>query len=111
MSVHERCAFCQIIDRQSPATIRYEDDDVLVFDNLLRWAPIMLLAVPKEHMSQVEMWTGGTIALIARVAVEVGTSVSPEGFRLLSNLGHAAMQSQPHAHLHVIGGAYLGPYA
>ncbi len=33
------------------------------------------------------------------------------GFRILSNFGHDGMQSQSHGHLHVIGGANLGPYA
>ena len=35
----------------------------------------------------------------------------PNGFRLLSNFGYEAMQSQEHAHVHVIGGTFLGEYA
>lgn len=111
MSAQLGCVFCAIVAHESPARIRYEDDDVIVFDNVLRWAPIMLLAVPREHLSQEEMWASGVIARVGAVAVEWGASLCPAGFRLLSNLGPAAMQSQHHAHLHVIGGGYLGPYA
>lgn len=104
------CVFCEIIARREPATIRYEDEEVIVFDNILRWVPVMLLVVPKRHMLQDEMWRNGTIARVGRVAVEMGFRYCPRGFRLLSNLGPDAMQSQEHAHLHVLGGTHLGPY-
>jgi histidine triad (HIT) family protein len=102
------CVFCEIIARRERGTIRYEDDDVIVIDNILRWVPIMLLAMPKKHMTQDEMWrdSGG----IGRVAVEMGNKHCPGGFRLVSNFGRDAMQSQTHAHLHILGGAFLGHY-
>ena len=51
------CVFCEIIAHREPATILHEDDDVIVFRNLLNWVPVMLLAVPREHMLQGELWT------------------------------------------------------
>jgi diadenosine tetraphosphate (Ap4A) HIT family hydrolase len=48
---------------------------------------------------------------VGEVAVEMGQKHCPGGFRLVSNFGHDAMQSQEHAHLHVIGGTFLGEYA
>ncbi|MBI2936166.1 MAG: HIT domain-containing protein [Chloroflexi bacterium] len=104
------CIFCEIVAGRSPAMLRYEDDETMVFDNLLRWAPVMLLAVPKRHLTQQELWSEGTIAKIGAVAVEVGRRFCPDGFRLLSNFGWHAMQSQEHGHLHIIGGGHLGPY-
>ena len=105
------CVFCRIIARREPATIRYEDERVVVFDNRLRWVPVMLLVVPKEHMTQQEMWSNGLIAHVGRVAVEMGRTYCPNGYRLLSNVGPDALQTQEHAHLHVLGGMPLGPYA
>ncbi|MBI2886212.1 MAG: HIT domain-containing protein [Chloroflexi bacterium] len=102
------CTFCDIVARKEPATIYYEDDEVIVFENLLRWVPVMLLVVPKKHMTQADLWTD--MGTVARVAVEMGKKHCPNGFRLLSNFGGDAMQSQPHAHVHVIGGAHLGLY-
>ncbi len=96
--------------RGSPATIRYEDEQIIAIDNRLRWVPVMMLVMPKEHMSQDEMWTNGTIARIGQVAVELGNRRCPDGSRLLSNFGAHALQTQEHAHLHVIGGAPLGIY-
>ena len=34
----------------------------------------------------------------------------PGGFRLTSNFGYDAMQSQEHGHLHILGGTFLGHY-
>ncbi|MBF8267873.1 MAG: hypothetical protein HW388_1381 [Dehalococcoidia bacterium] len=104
------CDFCEIIADRAPARVAYQDDDVLVIYNRLRWVPLMLLVMPKRHMSQEEMWQDATITKIARVALQMGATHCPGGFRLLSNFGHDALQSQGHAHLHVLGGTYLGHY-
>ncbi len=103
------CTFCRIVAREEPAEVLYEDDEVLVFRNRLRWVPVMLLVVPKAHRSQEEVWRDA--GPVARVAVEMGLANCPNGFRLLSNFGFDAMQSQSHGHIHVIGGTFLGEYA
>ena len=48
------CVFCEIVAHKEPAEILYEDDDVIVFRNRLRWVPVMLLSIPKKHMVQAE---------------------------------------------------------
>ena len=103
------CTFCRIIAKQEPAEILYEDDDVMVFRNRLRWVPTMLLVVPKIHKSQEELWQN--LGPAAKIAVKVGEEHCPNGLRMLSNVGFDAMQSQPHGHIHVIGGTFLGEYA
>jgi histidine triad (HIT) family protein len=82
-----------------------------VFRNRLNWAPVMLLAVPRQHLQQAELWSSDVMAKVSRVAVEVGARHCPGGFRLLSNFGSDAMQSQPHGHVHIVGGTFLGEYA
>lgn len=105
------CTFCRIVARQEPAQIRYENDEVLVFDNQLDWVPVMLLLIPKTHLSQDELWTSGDlIARMGALAVDLGNQYCPDGFRVLSNFGHDALQTQSHGHLHIIGGAELGIY-
>lgn len=102
------CTFCAIVERKEPANIRYEDDEVIVFDNVLRWVPVMLLVVPKRHMTQGEVWQ--EMGSLGRIAVEMGKQLCPGGFRILSNFGDDGMQSQDHGHLHVLGGTHLGLY-
>ena len=105
------CTFCEIVAGRLPAGLRFQDDDFLVFDNHLDWAPVMLLLVPREHMTQTELWTSGPImARLGALAVRMGREHCPNGFRVLSNFGHDALQTQHHGHLHVVGGASLGLY-
>jgi histidine triad (HIT) family protein len=90
----------------------YEDDLILAFENQLDWFPVMLLIVPREHMTQEGLWrSGDLLARLGEVAVDLGIEHCPRGFRILSNFGHDAIQTQPHGHLHVIGGGRLGLYA
>lgn len=105
------CTFCEIIAGRQPSRVRYEDNEILVFDNQLDWAPVMLLLVPKRHLSQAEMWSCGPLmSRMGPLAARLGQEHCPNGFRILSNFGHDAVQTQPHGHLHVIGGAHLGLY-
>ena len=102
------CVFCEIVARREPADILFESEDVLAFRNRLRWVPVMLLVIPKRHLTQAELWQDP--AEVSRVAASLGEQHCPRGFRLLSNFGPDAMQSQQHAHVHVLGGTFLGEY-
>lgn len=116
------CTFCRIVAGRTPARwVSAPDPDIQArlktgwaadhdgwgaacFANRLRWERVMLLVVPLRHMTQQEMWRGPGIGAVAKLAVEIGLRQCPEGFRLLSNFGRAAHQSQPHAHLHIVSG-------
>ena len=103
------CTFCEIVAGREPAEVLYEDDEVMVFRNRLRWVPVMLLAVPKVHLTQEELWSN--LGRVGEIAIKMGQTHCPRGFRLLSNFGPDAMQSQPHGHIHIVGGTFLGEYA
>ena len=103
------CTFCQIAAHREPADIIFEDDDVMVFRNRLRWVPIMLLAIPKRHMAQAELWAD--MGKVGAAATAVAQEQCPGGYRLISNSGYDGMQSQDHAHVHILGGVFLGEYA
>jgi len=107
-SVRYRCTFCQIVSHEAEAEIVYEDDEIVVFRNLLRWVPVMLLVVPKRHVTQEELWRN--MGRVGEIALRMGQEHCPGGFRLLSNFGVDAMQSQQHGHVHILGGTFLGEY-
>ena len=104
------CVFCQIIAGKSPARVRYLDNDIIVIVNRLDWVPLMLLVMPKEHLSQIGMWDSDLLPRLGKLAVDMGAMYSPNGFRILSNFGRDGLQSQSHGHLHVVGGTFLGHY-
>jgi diadenosine tetraphosphate (Ap4A) HIT family hydrolase len=77
---------------------------VVCFHNRLKWARVMLLVVPRDYMTQSELWLGDVLQDVLRLAVRVGEEHSSEGFRIISNFGPGAHQSQSHAHIHVVSG-------
>ncbi len=103
------CVFCEIVAGREPAEVLYETDDVIVFRNRLRWVPVMLLAAPKQHITQAELWSD--LGPVGAAAAKVGQEECPGGYRLISNFGYDGMQSQDHAHVHILGGMFLGEYA
>ena len=104
MSSDRNCVFCRISEGQEPAKYRY-------LDNKLTWVPLMLLVMPRDHMTQIQLWSSKLLTRMGDLAVDMGAMYAPNGFRILSNFGRDGMQSQSHGHLHVIGGTDLGPYA
>ena len=111
------CTFCEIIAGNLPSVVIHEEDGIIVFRNRLGWFPVQWLLVPTTHMTQPELWASGDLmARIAALAVELGEKHCPNGYRTVSNFGRSergegdAMQSQEHAHVHLLGGDHLGLY-
>lgn len=104
------CDFCGIISGRMERWVRYEDDALLAFKNMLTWAPVMFLLVPKTHMTQEQFWTSDLFPRATRLAIQIAKEDAPDGFRLVSNFGEQAAQTQKHGHLHILGGGELGLY-
>ena len=79
------CVFCEIIAGREPGTIRYQDTEVIIIDNILRWAPVMMMAMPKKHLAQQELWPSELLHKVSSAAVSLAEDLCPNGFRLLSN--------------------------
>ena len=109
--------FCKIVSGELPCTKRYEDADVLAFDDLHPVAPVHILIVPKHHMGSMqdladpsdavkdELVVGKLFTAAAKLALELGLHTT--GYRVVSNIGKDAGQSVPHLHVHLIGGRPL----
>tara|TARA_Y100000817_G_scaffold264393_1_gene219771 strand:- start:7386 stop:7769 length:384 start_codon:yes stop_codon:yes gene_type:complete len=105
------CTFCKIVAEEEPAIYIHKENDFIVFENNLYWFPTQLLLVPTTHMTQKELWNNkNLIAKISQYANKTGEKKYPGGYRILSNFGYDGMQTQPHAHVHLIGGVSLGLY-
>lgn len=104
----EDCIFCKIISRELPSTIEFEDDDIIVFQNINPVAPVHVLIVPKKHvinLSEVDDsdqdLLGKTLLIAKKMANKLGIS---EAFRVAIANGKMAAQSVFHIHLHLTGG-------
>ena len=45
------CIFCKIINKEIPAEIVYEDDEIIGFKDISSVAPVHILVIPKKHIS------------------------------------------------------------
>ena len=102
------CLFCKIISREIPASIVYEDDRVLAFDDINPQAPTHVLVVPKQHIATLNDLTpdddhivGELARRAVAIAKERGNAVS--GYRTVFNTNRDAGQTVFHIHLHLIG--------
>ncbi len=101
--------FLKIIEREIPADIVYETEDVLAFRDINPQAPVHVLIIPKIHIRTVnDIMTDqaeliGKLYLAAKdIAQEEG--LSEEGYRLVMNCNKAAGQVVFYIHLHLLGG-------
>ena len=103
------CLFCRIISREIQATIVYEDEQVVAFNDINPQAPTHVLLVPRRHIESLNDLTrdddqlvGELVRRAAAIAKQRGVSTS--GFRTVFNTNVDAGQSVFHIHLHLLGG-------
>ena len=102
----EKSVFEMIIDREIPAHILYEDDDVIAFLDAFPVAKGHTLVVPKvkvENIYDLSPESGAKVmAVISKVARALRATYEPEGLNVLQNNGAFASQSVFHIHFHLI---------
>ena len=105
--------FLKIINREIPADIVYETEDILAFRDINPQAPVHFLIIPKEHIrtindvqeSQAEL-IGKLFLAAAELAMREG--VADDGYRVVMNCNGAGGQAVYHIHLHLLGGRQMG---
>jgi histidine triad (HIT) family protein len=103
------CLFCKIVERKIPASLVYEDEFVLAFNDINPQAPTHVLVVPKRHIESLneistedDRLVGELVRRAAAIAKERG--LSEGGFRTVFNTNRDAGQTVFHIHLHLLGG-------
>jgi histidine triad (HIT) family protein len=108
MSIAEPTIFERIVAREIPATIVYEDDRIIAFQDIAPKAPVHMLIVPKSSEFQnVTQLAGGDPQLLAdivAVAQKLADEYSGGHYRLIFNTGDRVGQTVFHVHAHVLGG-------
>ena len=105
--------FTKIINREIPADIVYEDDDVIAFKDIAPVAPIHVLVVPKKEISTINDISDEDALLIGKVYRVIGKlvkefEIDKDGYRVVSNCNEHGGQTVFHIHFHLIGGKQLG---
>ena len=107
--------FARILRGEVPAKTIMESEHSLAFHDINPLSPIHVLVIPKgAYVNWDDFSAKASDAEIAdftrtigKVAAHVGADA--QGYRLLSNVGKRGGQEVPHLHVHLFGGAPLGP--
>lgn len=107
------CLFCRIAAGEIPASIVYQDDRVIAFNDINPQAPMHVLIVPKRHIATLNDLSTEDDDLVGEM-VRRGAAIAGErgygdaGYRTVFNTNADAGQTVFHIHLHVLGGRSLG---
>ena len=107
--------FARILRGELPGKVVAESAHAIAIHDVNPLAPIHLLILPKGAYVSWEDFAAkagdAEIADLVRLAAEAArlTGADAQGYRLLANVGRRAGQEVPHLHLHLFGGAPLGP--
>ena len=101
--------FSKIIEREVPADIVYEDDQVLAFHDINPQAPTHILIIPKKPIATLNDLTEEDQALVGRlplVAAKLAKQLgfADEGYRVVMNCNENGGQTVYHIHMHLMGG-------
>ena len=100
------CLFCDIIAKEKPAQIIYEDDAVVAALDIFPRAIGHTLVLPKKHVRTIielsDADVGPVFEGVKNVAMLLEKALSPHGFTIGINHGTVSGQAVEHLHIHII---------
>ena len=104
--------FLKIINREIPADIVYETDQILAFRDINPQAPVHILIIPKERIRTMDELNSSHAELMGQLvlaATEIARQegICGDGYRVVMNCKHAGGQMVFHIHLHLLGGRQM----
>jgi histidine triad (HIT) family protein len=107
------CLFCRVGAGEAPASVAYQDEEIIVIRDIRPQAPLHVLVIPRKHIPTLNDLTVEDDALVGRMlrraaALAVEHGVDGRGYRTIFNCNSEAGQSVYHLHLHVLGGRRMG---
>ena len=101
MNTHD-CIFCKVIEKQVPAEVIEENDDVIVIRDIAPKAPIHYLIIPKKHIKDLNELDDAKLA--GKLLFTAKKLAKGEPFRLVISNGYDAGQRVFHLHIHFLSG-------
>jgi histidine triad (HIT) family protein len=105
----EDCIFCKIINKKIPASIVFEDEKMIAFNDINPQAPIHILLIPREHFASLNEIPEEKKTILShlllnarQIAREKG--IAEKGYRIVLNTERDSGQEVLHIHLHLLGG-------
>ena len=105
--------FSKIINKEIPADIIFESDNVLAFKDIKPQAPVHILIIPKIEIPKVTDIKGKEHAALLGEMFDAANNLAKDlridknGFRLVFNCGNDGGQEVYHIHMHLLGGRHM----
>ena len=104
--------FLKIIEREIPADIVFENDEILAFRDIQPQAPVHVLVIPKRRIATLNDLGPDDAGLVGRMVLTARQIAADEGldeggYRLVFNCNEHGGQSVYHIHLHLLGGRQM----
>ena len=102
------CIFCKIVDKKIPASIVYEDKQLLAFKDINPLDNVHLLIIPKKHIENLLKCDDTHKEILAKMlllAPKLALENGLKGFRTMINSGKEGGQEVFHIHFHIYGGS------
>lgn len=101
--------FLKIIEREIPADIVFENEELLAFRDIDPKAPVHVLVIPKRRIptaNDLQPTDGEMVGRLVLAAAEIARQegLAEDGYRLVLNCNEQGGQSVYHLHLHLLGG-------
>lgn len=112
MRLPMNCLFCKIAQGAIPASVVYEDNEIMAFHDLNPQAPKHLLIIPKQHIATLNEASDANQALLGKMIlgakkIAQTEGISDAGYRLVFNINPDGGQTVYHIHLHLLGGRHM----
>jgi histidine triad (HIT) family protein len=103
------CIFCKIANKEIPAEIIYEDEEIVGFKDLKPQAPVHFLFISKKHIATLNDIEKDDTKLIGRIMLSIKETakkhdLAEDGYRVVVNCNKNAGQEVFHLHAHLLGG-------
>ena len=108
----DKTIFQQIIDKEIPANIIYEDQVCIIIEDISPQAPVHYLAVPKKMIKGIsDLDDTEDKDILGHIMISIKNQMMKmniKDYRLVINNGSEAGQTVFHLHIHILANRTLG---
>ena len=96
------CIFCKIVAGEIPSQKRFEDGEILAFDDISHDAPVHVLVIPKKHVETTSEAGSELAGKLMQVAEDLANKLHMTYYQAFMNGG--SYREVAHLHYHLKGG-------
>jgi histidine triad (HIT) family protein len=105
----ENCIFCKIINKEIQASIVFEDEKMIAFNDINPQAPVHILLIPREHFSSLNEVPEEKKDILSHLLLKARQiaqkkEIAEKGYRIVLNTARDSGQEVLHIHFHLLGG-------